>query len=1232
MIFSVYIACQMPCLDELARGHHRHILAMELRGLRLLLLSVLVPSIVPFSATHWRLVLTQNNPNGWENWFYEIDFKNLAGTTFAGTFTSNRGNLNIGLLSDNLENGGYQWPPSAGYPAIGDHIQFACSAACDVSAVYISQYATPSNRAYRMELYYSTDSGVSYLHPWGDFDTNSQYVTYSIPVPTAAPTRSPTLSPTRTPTLSPTPAPTLTGNAAYWRLRWVQNNPHGFENYFYSMQFYDSQGSPLTGTFSTNRGNTDTAYLTDGNGATAMEFPQTPGTFPVIGDYIQFICAPYCEVRSLTFQQWYSVANWVMQLSLDYSLDNGATWVSQWPAFNAGSQFVTYNTIPTTMPTAQPSLLGPTPAPTAKPTLAPTANPTTKPTASPIINPTLSPSTVIPTARPSAKPTVTPTAQPSMTPTAAPTTKPTVVPTSSPTAKPTATPTAPPTVVPSTLTPTAGPTAKPSTNPSVVPTARPTTPPTQKPSTTPTVHPTADPSVVPSLAPTAAPNALPTTAPTFPVFSTSHWRLRWVENNVYGWDNYFFSMLFSDGSGNPLSGTFSTNWGNTDTAYLTDNDPNTSMRFPPVTNGQWNSPVMGDYIQFVCLPYCEVRALTFVQWSSFTNWVLQMSLDYSQDNGATWISPYPPFSTSAITVVYSTVPTMMPTEAPTIVPTCKPSASPTCVPSEIPSALPSTDPTAAPSAVPSERPTAEPTTAAPTVTPTAPPSYSPTMEPSGSPTAEPTTSPTPLPTPQPSGSPSSGPSSLPSGQPSSLPTSQPTPVRPSSSPSTQPSSQPSTRPSTSHMDSILTSPSYKTRNGFAFAAVSANGITRTWGEMQYGGDSSAVAHLLGSNVSRVIAGRFSFAALKTNGSVAVWGAQATSGGFSRAISNVVATELAFAGIEQSTGAVVAFGSKHHGGDVQDNEYCNGYAVQLSSGVSSLAASAAAFAAIKTDGSVLAWGSKHAGADVAAGVLASLTGAQMVMATMSAFAMLLSDGTVAAWGERTAGGDTSAVADQVHGVFHLVATRSTFVAFKRTSGLVVWGAHKNGGDVTSVASRLSSHVASVAYTYSAMAAVKADGSVVTWGKAASGGDSSAVEDNLVDVVRVFGNSRAFAALTSRGGVVAWGNPTYGGSIPVDKLGTLSSGVVSIYHTHRAFAALEDDGSLVVWGQAGHGGSPGSTVEALLTSGVHTVCANDVAFSAIKTDGSVVAWGHSVSVPDPGVQLLPGSLTVPNVQCA
>jgi hypothetical protein len=996
-----------------------------------LLLSVLVLITEAFSATHWRIVLTQNNPNGWENWFYEIDFKSSGGTTLAGTFTSNRGNLNIGLLSDNLENAGYEWPPPAGFPVIGDYIQFACSSTCDVSSVYISQYATPGNRAYRMELYYSVDSGVSFLHPWGDFDTNSQYVTYYIPVPTTAPTRPPTLSPTRT--------PTTTGNAAYWRLRWVQNNANGFENYFYSMQFYDASGAPLTGTFSTNRGNTDTAYLTDGNSATSMEFPPGAGNFPVIGDYIQFVCAPYCEVRSLSFQQWYSVANWVVQLSLDYSLDNGATWVSQWPAFNTGSQFVTYSTIPTTMPTTmptvQPSLLGPTPTPTTKPTLVPTSNPTAKPTASPTVNPTLSPSTVVPTARPTAKPTLIPTAQPSINPTAAPTTQPTLAPTSSPTAKPSASPTALPTVVPSTLTPTTGPTAKPSTNPSVVPTVRPTTPPTQRPTAAPTVHPTADPSAVPSLAPTGAPNAPPTTAPTFPVFSTSHWRLRWVENNADGWDNYFFSMQFSDGTGNPLSGTFSTNWGNTDTAYLTDNDPDTSMRFPPTTNGQWNSPVVGDYIQFVCLPYCEVRAVTFVQWSSFTNWVLQMSLDYSQDSGATWVSPYPPFSTSAVTVVYSTVPTMMPTEAPTTTPTCKPSASPTCVPSAVPSALPSTDPTAAPSAVPSERPTADPTTATPTVTPTAQPSHSPTMEPSVSPTAEPTASPTLLPTPQPSGSPSSGPSSLPSGQPSSLPTSQPTPVRPSGSPRTQPSSQPSTRPSTSHMDSVLTSPSYKTRNGFAFAAVSANGITRTWGELQYGGDSSAVAHLLGSDVSRVIAGRFGFAALKTNGSVAVWGAQATSGGFSRAISNVVATELAFAGIEQSTGAAVAFGSKHHGGDVQDNEYCNGYAVQLSSGVSSLAASAAAFAAIKTDGSVLVWGNKHAGADVAAGMLASLTGAQMVVAAMSAFAVLLSDGTVAAWGERAAGGDTSAVADQLQGVFHLVATRSAFVAITLLSSIV-----------------------------------------------------------------------------------------------------------------------------------------------------------------------------------------------------
>jgi alpha-tubulin suppressor-like RCC1 family protein len=463
--------------------------------------------------------------------------------------------------------------------------------------------------------------------------------------------------------------------------------------------------------------------------------------------------------------------------------------------------------------------------------------------------------------------------------------------------------------------------------------------------------------------------------------------------------------------------------------------------------------------------------------------------------------------------------------------------------------------------------------------------------------------------------PTSQPSGLPTGQPSALPSGQP---------SALPSGQPTTQPSAVFENTFLASPTYKVSNGFAFAAVGAQGETRSWGEGPYGGNSTAVASFLAADVVRVTASRFAFAAVKADGSIAPWGVSgATSsvedlGAVTLSPDTLVASEGAFAGVERVTGRVIAFGSKHTGGNVLDDAYCNGYSQELSAGVRSITASAGAFAALKADGTVLVWGNRFAGADVAAGVLASLSGIRLVVATRSAFAALLSDGSVVAWGDAMLGGDATAVADQLSGVVRLSASPSCFVAFKADTSIVVWGYHKYCGDTSSVAADLASQVLRVTFTATAMAALKTDGSVVTWGKSENGGDSSAVQSSLSNVVRVVGNTRAFAALTRTGGVVAWGSPTYGGSVPSDKVSALSSGVVSIYHTDRAFAALKDDGSLVVWGQDRHGGNPSSAVEALLTSDVHTVCANDVAFSAIKADGSVVAWGHEVSVPDEGVQ--------------
>jgi len=127
-----------------------------------------------------------------------------------------------------------------------------------------------------------------------------------------------------------------------------------------------------------------------------------------------------------------------------------------------------------------------------------------------------------------------------------------------------------------------------------------------------------------------------------------------------------------------------------------------------------------------------------------------------------------------------------------------------------------------------------------------------------------------------------------------------------------------------------TSPTYAVNNGFAFAILSANGSVHTFGEAPYGGNSSTVSSLL-TNVSSVIPSRFTYTATKADGSVVTWGiATANSHEYQSSNSvvpgSVVATEAAYAFLssEGVGGRVLAFGSKHHGGDVVTEKYSDGF--------------------------------------------------------------------------------------------------------------------------------------------------------------------------------------------------------------------------------------------------------------------------------------------------------------------
>jgi len=156
-----------------------------------------------------------------------------------------------------------------------------------------------------------------------------------------------------------------------------------------------------------------------------------------------------------------------------------------------------------------------------------------------------------------------------------------------------------------------------------------------------------------------------------------------------------------------------------------------------------------------------------------------------------------------------------------------------------------------------------------------------------------------------------------------------------------------------------------TRKAFVLWCDGADRIV-TWGDPEWGGDSSAIEHQL------------------------------------KSVQEVQATSRAFAAV-LADGSLVTWGDPRFGGDsstVKDRLQ----------GVQQVRATVHSFAALLADGSVVTWGDAHFGGDSSA-VQDRLKNVQQVQATYSAFAAILADGLVVTWGASDYGGDSSAVADQ-----------------------------------------------------------------------------------------------------------------------------------------------------------------------------------------------------------------------------
>ena len=304
-------------------------------------------------------------------------------------------------------------------------------------------------------------------------------------------------------------------------------------------------------------------------------------------------------------------------------------------------------------------------------------------------------------------------------------------------------------------------------------------------------------------------------------------------------------------------------------------------------------------------------------------------------------------------------------------------------------------------------------------------------------------------------------------------------------------------------------------SGRGFTALKADGSVTAWGGLNRGfmqgasiywdGDLSAVSTDLSSGLVNVytIANMYNFdnnsltlslgfTALKPNGRAITWEDTSFSGDFSGDpgfdYSGVV--DL-FRSSTFSSSSSVVVALKADGSVITSDIEFQGLfpetASQLSSGVSNIYTTGAAFAALKADGSVITWGVPWGDP------------------TREPF-------TEIAW-ER--GGDSSAVASQLSsGVTNIYSTGFAFAALKSDGSVITWGDPEWGGDSSAVASQLSSGVTNIYSNWRAFTALKSDGSVITWGDPERGGDSSAVSSDLSSgVSNIYSTTRAFAALVT-----------------------------------------------------------------------------------------------------------------------
>lgn len=318
------------------------------------------------------------------------------------------------------------------------------------------------------------------------------------------------------------------------------------------------------------------------------------------------------------------------------------------------------------------------------------------------------------------------------------------------------------------------------------------------------------------------------------------------------------------------------------------------------------------------------------------------------------------------------------------------------------------------------------------------------------------------------------------------------------------------------------------------------------------------------------------------------------------VTDLAANKTAYAAIK-SDGTIVTWGNATNGG-IFDVPTTNGNYSSLVGFTQS-----SHLAALKNDGSVGIWGSM-------ASVYYNTKVITKLVGNVNGFDGLAADATVVTWGvyPNNLGANNNNMVD-------VLSFRNVSASLKTDNTLYLWGNdtwgsnstgsynfYRNGVIFGTPGSVLAGVTSNIVQFSNSMSALLTDGSVVSWGGSSNYNatrQANKTGDLSSGVVKIFGSylgisgsdNGSYIALKSDTSVVAWGSTSIAGVA-----GSLSSGVLDVFNNYNAFVAMKAGGVIVSWGANPFTGTNGNFVKIFST---------ERAFAGLKNDGSVLAWGDS-----------------------